>query len=212
MRVIDLSHEISEGMPVYPGTEGPRLERANTIERDGFAEKLITMYSHTGTHMDAPGHIIAGAPTLDRLDVGRFVGRATVADVSGLAGGRIDAPFIASIAESARGLDYLILRAGWSTRWGRPGYFEGFPVLSEDAARMVCGLGLKGIGLDSISADAVGAVGLPVHRILLGAGLVIVENLANLEAVDARVFTFACLPLNLPDCDGSPVRAVALLE
>jgi arylformamidase len=212
MRVIDLSHEISEGMPVYPGTEGPRLERANTIERDGFAEKLITMYSHTGTHMDAPGHIVAGAPTLDRLEVGRFVGRAAIADASGFAGGLLPASFIESIAESLRGLDYLVLRSGWSRLWGGPGYFTGFPVLSEDAARLVCGLGLKGIGLDSISADAVGAVGLPVHRILLGAGLVIVENLANLEAVGARAFTFSCLPLKLPDCDGSPVRAVALID
>jgi arylformamidase len=212
MRVVDLSHEISEDMPVYPGTEGPRLERANTIERDGFAEKLITMYSHTGTHMDAPGHIIPGAPTLDRLEAGRFIGRAVMADASGFAGGRIDAAFIESAAPSIRGADFLILRSGWSRFWGRPEYFELFPVLSEEAARLVCGLGLKGIGLDSISADGVGAEGLPVHRILLGAGLVIVENLANLEAVEAPAFTLVCLPLKLPDCDGSPVRAAALLD
>jgi arylformamidase len=211
MRVVDLSHTISEDMPVYPGTEGPKLQRANTIERDGFAEKLITMYSHTGTHMDAPGHLIPGAPTLDRLEAGRFVGRAVVADVSRFAGGGIDAAFIESAAPSVRGADYLILRSGWSSLWGRPGYFESFPVLSEEAARLVCGLGLKGIGLDAISADRVGAEGLPVHRILLGAGLVIVENLANLEAVEAPAFTLVCLPLKLPDCDGSPVRAAALI-
>jgi len=212
MRVIDLSHAISEDMPVYPGTEGPRIQSATTIERDGFAERLITMYSHTGTHMDAPGHIIAGAPTLDRLDVGRFVGRAAIADVSGFAGGRIDEPFIESLEGPARDLDYLIFMTGWSRLWGRPGYFAGFPVLSADAARAVGSLGLKGVGFDAISADAVGEGALPVHRILLGAGLVIVENLSRLEAVDARVFTFACLPLKLPDCDGSPVRAVALID
>lgn len=212
MRVIDLSHLISEDMPVYPGTEGPRISRANTIERDGFAEKLITMYSHTGTHMDAPGHIIPGAPTLDRLEAGRFVGRAALVDVSRFAGGRIDAAFIESVAPSIRGADYLILRSGWSRSWGRPEYFEGYPVLSEEAARLVCGLGLKGVGLDAISADGVGAEGLPVHRVLLGAGLVIVENLASLEAVEAQPFTLVCLPLRLPDCDGSPVRAVALLD
>jgi kynurenine formamidase len=212
MRVIDLSHEISEGMPVYPGTEGPRISRANTIERDGFAEKLVSMYSHTGTHMDAPGHVLPGAPTLDLFEAGRFVGAAAILDVSGFAGCPIDAAFVESASGSVRGLDYLILRSGWSDRWGRGSYFEGFPVLSEDAARLVAGLGLKGIGLDSISADVVGAANLPIHRILFGAGLVIVENLANLEAVDAPSFTFACLPLKLPDCDGSPVRAVAILD
>jgi arylformamidase len=212
MRVIDLSHEISEGMPVYPGTEGPRIVRANTIERDGFAEKLITMYSHTGTHMDAPGHILPGAPTLDRYDAGHFVGRAAIADVSGCAGGRIEARFIESLPEKVRGLDYLLLLSGWSRLWGEAAYFEGFPVLSEEAARLVCAFGLRGIGLDSISADSVGASGLPIHEILLGAGLVIVENLANLEAVGSGAFTFACLPLKLPDCDGSPVRAVAIID
>ena len=70
MKVIDLTHIISAGMPVYPGTEGPKISQATTIEAEGFAEKLITMYSHTGTHMDAPGHIVAGARTLDQFETG----------------------------------------------------------------------------------------------------------------------------------------------
>ena len=62
MRCIDLTHLISREMPVYPGTEPPRLQPANTYDRDGFQETLLTMYSHTGTHMDPPAHLFAGGP------------------------------------------------------------------------------------------------------------------------------------------------------
>ena len=78
MRCIDLTHLISREMPVYPGTEPPRLQPANTYDRDGFQETLLTMYSHTGTHMDPPAHLFAGRTTLDRFPVEQFIGRALV--------------------------------------------------------------------------------------------------------------------------------------
>lgn len=83
LTVLDLTHTIAEGMPVYPGTEPPTLQQANTIEKDGFAEKRICMYSHTGTHIDAPAHMLGGAPSLDQLGAGQFVGTAMVIDVAG---------------------------------------------------------------------------------------------------------------------------------
>lgn len=60
MKVIDLTHTISETMPVYPGTEQPRLTPANSYEKDGFKETLLSMYSHTGTHVDPPAHLLPG--------------------------------------------------------------------------------------------------------------------------------------------------------
>ena len=56
LRVVDLTHVIQPGMPVYPGTEGPRFEGTSTLERDGFMERLVSLTSHTGTHVDAPAH------------------------------------------------------------------------------------------------------------------------------------------------------------
>ncbi|MFZ2636250.1 MAG: cyclase family protein [Rectinemataceae bacterium] len=211
MKVIDLTQYISENMPVYPGTEGPKIVQATTILREGFAEKLITMYSHTGTHMDAPGHIVTGAKTLDAFDAGHYIGTATLLDVSGCLDGAIDASLIDRHAESIRGMDFVLFRSGWSTRWGRESYFGKFPVLTEKAANLLCGLGLRGIGLDMISVDRVDTEDFPIHKILFRAGLVIVENLANLDAIDAPVFTFSCLPLKMPSSDGSPVRAVAMI-
>lgn len=67
MKIIDLTHTIAEGMPVYPGTEGPSLKQASSYEKDGFKETLMTMYSHTGTHMDAPAHLFAHRTTLEPL-------------------------------------------------------------------------------------------------------------------------------------------------
>ena len=80
MKVIDLTHVISEDMPVYPGTEPPKLEPANTYEKDGFKETLMSMYTHTGTHMDPPAHLFADRTTLDQFPVSQFVGKALVID------------------------------------------------------------------------------------------------------------------------------------
>ena len=211
MNVIDLTHRISETMPVYPGTQGPKIIDATTIEGDGFAEKLITFYSHTGTHMDAPGHMIAGAKTLDQFEVDCFVGSATIVDTRACVGGAIDLGYLERHWDSIRGKDFVIFRTGWSARWGQVSYFADFPLLTGEAAEGLAGLGLKGIGVDVISVDKVDSRHFPIHNTLFRAGLLIVENLANLASVDAPVFTFSCLPLNFTACDGSPVRAVAIL-
>lgn len=83
MTVIDLTHTIREDMPVYPGTEPPRLTTACTVSQCGYRETLLHMYSHTGTHMDAPAHMMDGAPTLDSFGPDRFVGRGYVLDCRG---------------------------------------------------------------------------------------------------------------------------------
>ena len=199
-------------MPVYPGTEPPVLRQANTVERDGFAETVIHMWSHTGTHVDAPAHMVAGAPTLDQMGVDRFVGRACVIDVSGAAGGEIEASDLERHADLVSGCDFVLLHTGWSRYWGEERYYSGFPVLSGAATRWLIGRSLKGIGLDAISIDAVGATRFANHLECFGAGLILVENLTGLDALVGRRFTLSCLPLALPDADGSPVRAVALLD
>lgn len=212
LRIVDLTHPIAPDMPVYPGTEPPVLRRANTVERDGFAETFVQMYSHTGTHVDAPAHMLAGAPTLDELGAGRFVGTACVIDVAGAAGGEIGVEMLERHAGLAAGCDFVLFHTGWSRHWGEARYYSGFPVLDRDAARWLAGRGLKGIGLDAISVDPVGPGPFVNHLELFGGGLVLVENLTGLGPIVGRRFAFSCLPLALPNADGSPVRAVAMLE
>ena len=83
MKMLDLTHCITPEMPVYPGTEPPRLTAACTMEKDGFRETLLEMYSHTGTHMDAPAHMLPSGRTLDDFPAETFAGRGFVVDCGG---------------------------------------------------------------------------------------------------------------------------------
>lgn len=87
MRVYDLTHTISEDILVWPGTEQPRLSEGSAFERDGFRETRLELFSHVGTHMDAPAHMLAGAPWLDELPASAFCGEAWVLDARGCAPG-----------------------------------------------------------------------------------------------------------------------------
>jgi arylformamidase len=207
--VVDLSHAITPDMPVYPGTEPPTLRDATTVERDGFAEKLICMYSHTGTHVDAPAHMLTKAPTLDQFDAGHFVGPACVIDVSGRA--TIERSQIAVHDPVIEGCDFVLLHTGWSRFWGQERYFQGFPVLSADASRWLARSGLRGIGVDAISVDPVGTTTYENHLELFRSGLISIENLTGLAPLIGRRFLFSCLPLKFDQADGAPVRAVAIL-
>lgn len=210
MNVIDLTQFIASDMPVYPGTEPPSISEATSIAADGFAEKLLTMYSHTGTHMDAPGHMLADSHTLDQLPIDTFVGPGVVIDLSARLPGRIAMQELVAHAGRIERTEFVLFHTGWSLHWGRDDYYAGFPTLSEEAARWLCGFGLKGVGFDCISVDPVGASPMVIHHILLGHDLVIIENLCGLDRLVNKEFLFLCLPLKIRDSDGSPVRATGV--
>jgi kynurenine formamidase len=210
--IVDLSHFIAPGMPVYPGTRGPTLREANTIEKNGFAETSIGMYSHTGTHVDAPAHMLAGAPTLDGLTVEHFVGQACVIDVSAVSAPTIEVATLDACRDLVAGCAFVLFHTGWSRYWGQARYFAGFPVLSAGAARWLVQRGLHGVGFDAISVDPVDATEFVNHLEFFRAGMVIVENLAGLDVLVGQRVLFSCLPLKFANADGSPVRAVATIE
>ena len=212
MNVIDLTHTMHPGMPVYPGTESPEFLIPFTVEADGFTEKKITMFSHTGTHIDAPAHILVDGPTLDKLPATHFIGNACVLDFSKLQKPVIDlddmTPFLRQIEKT----EFVLMYTGWDRFWGQQAYFENYPVLSPEAAQQIASFNLKGIGSDMISVDPSDSRTLPIHQIFLGNNIVIIENLTNLEQLLQQEFTFYCLPLKIEQADGSPVRAVACIQ
>jgi arylformamidase len=212
MNVVDLSHFIAESMPVYPGSEPPRIVDACTVAKNGFAEKLLSLYSHTGTHIDAPGHILAGAATLDKFAVGHFLGPGCVLNVSGVKGTRIEISDLEKEKERIAAAEFVLLHAGWAQYWGDPRYFSAYPVLTAAAAHWLAGFDLKGIGVDMISVDEMNSTAMAIHKVFFAKNMVIVENLANLEALLSREFMFFCLPLKIAGGDGSPVRAIAILD
>ena len=218
MPLIDLTHPIAPGMPSFPGTPSPDFRERFTIAEHGFREREITMISHTGTHADAPAHILPRGVTFDAYGIDRFAGQAVVVDAPGVGAvapaatpAMVEASHLQAQAERIAGVDFVLLRTGWSAFWGEEDYFRGFPCLTAEAARWLVDHGVRGFGVDTCSVDPPDSADLPVHHVLLGAEVLIVENLANLQALPAAPFPFLALPLRLSDADGGPVRAVAMV-
>ncbi|AOY78060.1 cyclase family protein [Clostridium formicaceticum] len=214
MKIIDLTHNISETMPVYPGTEGPKLEVANTYEKHGFKETLLTMFSHTGTHMDAPAHLFAHRPTLDTFPAEQFVGKALVIDCSDLQEGeRITMKYIEGIKEKANQAEFILFYTGWDSRWGTNAYFGGYPYITEEVAEYLINSRKKGVGLDVIGIDPISDENLTIHRKLFAeTDIVIIENLTGLGEIGNELFTFCALPIKYDNSDGAPIRAIAILQ
>lgn len=205
---IDLCHTISEDMTYYPGTPPPSLKKFCTIEEEGYTELELVITTHTGTHIDAPAHIIPGGKTLDEYDISYFAGKAICLDCSSCK--TITPEFLQKSQIISAGVNFLILKTGWAKKWGKDEYFHDFPVLSEEAAQFVIKLGLRAVCMDTISADRVQDSTLPVHNTLLGAGTLIAENLNIPEDFPINnLVDLWIIPLKIANSDGSTIRAFA---
>lgn len=214
LKIIDLTHTIFEQTPVYPGTPQPTLETLSTYEKDGFRETLLTLASHTGTHMDAPAHIFADGTTLEHIPAQQFVGTALVLSCSDLqAGEQITMRYIEQARPLADSVDFLLFDTGWSKHWGTDAYFGDYPYMTEEVADYLINSGKKGVGLDVIGVDPISDANLTIHnKIFSQSQMVIVENLIHLDQIGEGVFTFCALPLKFRNADGAPVRAIAIVE
>lgn len=222
LRVVDLSHPIGTGTPVYPGDPEPRLSPAATLDADGCNLLRVELGSQTGTHVDAPFHVRADGAPLDALDPALFTGTGVVADVTGRPPRTpLTWDDLTPIADGLAPGRILLLRTGWDRHWGTPAYFD-HPYLTPEAAGRVMASGVRVIGLDAPSIDPTGlgeppATGdnaghpvLPAHQVIAAAGGVIAENLTALGAIDFPDPLITLLPLPLAAADGAPVRAAAL--
>ncbi len=209
MKIIDLTHIIHEKMTVFPGTEPPKIIQKNTIKKDGFAEKLLTMYSHTGTHIDAPAHMIEDGNSLADFSIEKFIGRGTVIPLE--SDNLIKLDYLKKFENQIKKSSFILFYSGWDEFWGKKEYFNGFPSLSIDAARYLVEFDLKGIGIDAVSIDPMESKSFDIHHILLKKDLVIIENLKNLKYLINKNFELYIAPLKIKDLDGSPVRAFGKL-
>lgn len=211
MKIVDLTHTIHSNMPVYPGTEPPLFTNANSLEEHGFIEKKITMFSHTGTHMDAPSHILSGGKSLDAYGIEHFLGTAYMIVLQNINSREISLEDLRKYEAEICNVDYLILNTGWCKYWGSQEFFTGYPILSQEAATWLSeGFSLKGIGTDAISIDYEDSLNFPIHKIFFKNELVVIENLNNLDHLKDQKFQFCCFPLKTKDADGAPIRAIAV--
>ena len=209
--IIDLTHTITPDMPMYPGSAAPSMTPTGSLTRTGYRETQITLSSHTGTHMDAPSHLLREGSNLEVLPASQFCGRAVVLDVSHMEPGSvITADYLKAQNGVVRSADFVLFYTGWEKKWGTEAFLsEAFPVPDEEAARYLVSCGLKGVGTDAISVDSLSGSDYPAHKVLLGGGLVIVENLCLKKVVGRKDVMFFALPLKYAGADGAPVRAIA---
>jgi len=196
-------------MPVYPGKLPPAVKTAATLEKEGYRELALEIDGHTGTHVDAPAHMLPEGLTLDRYPVSRFIGKARVLAIA--PGSRtIGIQQLEPVAAFLPQEGFLLFNTGWSRFWGEEAYHRGYPVLTEEAARWLTALPVKGIGIDAISVDPVESEDWAIHHLLFRAGLIIVENLVFPGGFGETEGIFCCFPLPVSHADGAPVRAVFL--
>jgi kynurenine formamidase len=159
--------------------------------------------------MDAPAHFYNGVRTIDQIPPKQFIGAAALVDVHGVALRTEITPADFAQREAAiKATGKVIFWTGWSSRWGQDRYFEDYPVLSEATASWLVERGVHLVGMDTPSPDRDPH---PVHYILLGANMVIVENLRGLEQIGRDLFDLIVVPLPLKGLEASPVRAIAVL-
>ncbi len=130
MKIVDLSHLIDNDMPVYAETELPELQPICTLDKDGYRETKITLYSHTGTHIDAPGHMLNNGIYLDHIGIEYFIGRATILDFSNGKNSLINPNEIVPYQDRISKVDFVIIETLWSKYWGEKNYYQNYPCLS----------------------------------------------------------------------------------
>jgi arylformamidase len=193
--VIDISHSIDAGLAVWPGDPPVLVEPVSRVEAGDVASvSRLVLGTHTGTHVDPPAHFLPGGTTVDELPLDVLVGPAVVAD---LTGGPIDAARLEALRLEAGTVRLLLKTGGASTG-----------ALSQDGAAWLVARGVQLVGADTLSIEPP-TDDYPVHRLLLGAGVIIVEGL-DLSAAAAGRYQLVCLPLRIAGGDGAPARAVLL--
>lgn len=167
----------------------------------------LHLNSHHGTHMDAPCHFVDGKKSVDELSLEQCCGRGRVVDIENRGMGEVYKE-IESLGEE---IEILLFRTGMSMHWGKPEYQGEFTAISKEVAQLVVKKGFKGVGIDSLSIDAMNSTDFQIHQIILGANIFVLENVNNLDAVKNKEFILMCFPLKILNCDGSPLRVVARL-
>lgn len=208
MQIYDISLTISPDMPVWPGDPAIILERVAKMEEGANANVTqISMSAHSGTHVDAPYHFLGGeAATVETLPLNFLTGRVYVMQVPD----EVDL-ITASVLEKLEvplRTRRILFKTRNSQLWRRKEqvFQKDFVALSQDAAEYLVSKGTKLVGIDYLSI-APFAQGLPVHRVLLNAGIVILEGL-DLSVVMPGRYTLYCLPLKLAGSDGAPARVI----
>jgi kynurenine formamidase len=227
-RKVDLTHPIGHSTPPWPGNTPFSSAQTADYAREGhFCAYDLTFAEHTGTHIDAPIHVVPGGPALDALDLSTTAGAAALLDVEAEVADNAD--FVIPLDalerwESEHGRlppdTFVLVKTGWFRRFDDHAAYQGldsegvphYPSLAPELAEQLVERGARAIGIDTLSPDAGSASHPAVHKILLGNGVLIIENLAHLDPVPGAGAAVVALPMSVEGGTGSPTRVIAYLE
>ena len=201
--LIDLSVTINEQTPVYPGDPVTTIELAGVMERDGYTDHYVSIGTHVGTHVDAPIHMLANGKNLDQIPVQQFVGRGRLITVQNKS---FDLETVKSASMGAG--DIVLFHTGMSDVYHSAAYFKDYSGIPVEIAQYLIEQKVKIVGVDMCSVDH---EPYPIHKLLLGNEVLIIENLTNLGRLVDKEFTVYALPLKL-QIDGAPARVIAQLD
>ena len=206
-RIIDLT------LSLEPTMRGVKFEPARVLEKDGWNAKTLHLYSHCGTHMDAPKHFGVSDQTIDQIPLDKCMGPAWLVNLSGIEPrSLITVEDLGPHQQKIQTGDGLLIRTGWSGYVGRPEYRDALPRLSLELAQWCADNGVRILGVEPPSVADVHNIEelTTIHRVLLEGGVIIVEGLTNLDKIHKEKVTFMAFPLKIDKGDGSPVRALAI--
>jgi arylformamidase len=205
--IIDISRPIFTGMAIYPRNPPVEIAAAKSIARgDSSNVSLLTLGSHTGTHVDAPLHMSDAGRGVDTVSLDAMIGPALVIDIAD----DVRAIGAAELRDHIGRHVRILLRSRNSRRFAASGNFEeDFTYLAPDGAALLVERGVVLVGVDALSVEQYHAGHHRSHDTLLGAGIAVVEGLA-LEGVTAGEYQLVCLPLRIRGCDGAPARVVLI--
>jgi arylformamidase len=211
---IDLSHRLVDDMPRVSTFPPPRYTRFLSMPEAPLNVTHVDMVCHVGTHVDAPCHFIEGAPAIDELPLERFTGPGIVCRAKAGADELIGIDGVVGRERIETG-DIVVLDTGYARHFGTPDY-DRHPALSTQLAHWFVERGVKLVAVDMPTPDLAVAArpagfDWPVHKILLGAGVLIAEHVTNLSELSGKRIEAMFAPLRIAGADGAPVRALARL-
>ena len=215
--IVDLSHVIESGMVTYKGLPAPLIcdHMSHLQSRDFYAAGTefqigrIEMVANTGTYIDTPYHRYSEGADLSQTSLRHLANlRGVVVRVTGMTSRAIDWSHFAASEVRDRA---VLVNTGWDAHWRTDQYFEGHPFLTKAAAEYLRDEGAQLVGIDSLNIDDTADLTRPVHSILLGAGVPIVEHLTQLSSLPLEGFAFNAAPPKIRGMGTFPVRAHAIL-
>ena len=215
MKIIDLTLTVSDKIPTFPGSPQPNFIPWENIKEDGYNLELLFLSSHTGTHIDAPHHFLEKGGKIHEISLEKLVSEAVLIKSKKNSGESITKTDIQKFEKNhgkIENFSSVIFYTGWQRNLQKKYYFTKNPGLSVSAAKYLASKKISLVGIDSPSIDVGVDSKFSVHQIFAKKGMLIVENLANLDKIKSSKFHLVVLPLKLKNATGSPVRAIAFVD